>query len=374
MLGSRLRDHCTQTDESGSLIVRRQVAGTIARTATDRRWMVEHKLFDLGDLPLQKGFVLPGAKLGYATLGELNPAKDNVVLCPTWLTAAPSDTAQWMAGPGRVLDPERHFIVIPNLLAGGVSSSPSNTPPPFEKGRFPHVTTYDNVMAQHRLLTEELGIERIRLATSWSLGACQAYAWAALYPEMVEALAPISGSARTANYNKAFLVANRRAITSDPDWNDGFYGDKPPINGLKAMAAIYAGWGFSEPFYREELFRVFGAENVAEFIDFFWEAFYVKCDANDLLAQMWTWWYNDLGDHERFGGDFEAALGAISARTIILNAETDRYFPPVDSDYEASRIPNGESRPIPTDWGHMAPFNPEDQDFIDRALKELLAD
>jgi homoserine O-acetyltransferase len=89
---------------------------------------------------------------------------------------------------------------------------------------------------------------------------------------------------------------------------------------------------------------------------------------------MWTWWHNDLGDHPSFGGDFDKALFSITARTIILNAETDAYFPPVDSEYEVSRMWNAESRPIPTIWGHLAPFNPQDQAFIDTALRELLQD
>jgi len=333
---------------------------------------VEHKIFDLGDFALQKGSVLPDAKLGYVTLGELNAAKDNVVVCPTWFTATPSDTAMWMTGPDRALNPERWFIVIPNHFGAAVSSSPSNTPPPFDRGRFPHATTYDSVVAQQRLLTEELGVERIRLVASWSMGACQSYAWAALHPEMVDAIGPISGSARTANFNKVFLAGNIRAITSDPDWDDGFYGHKPPIKGAKAMAALYAGWGFSEPFYRQELFRAFGAADVDEFIELFWDQFFQKCDANDLLAQMWTWKNNDLGDHPEFGGDFEAALRAIRARTIIIQAETDSYFPPVDSEYEAQTIPGAELRVIPTIWGHIAPFNPEDQVVIDQALTELL--
>jgi homoserine O-acetyltransferase len=333
---------------------------------------MEHRIFDLGDFALQKGSVLPDAKLGYLTLGELNAAKDNAVLCPTWFTATPSDTAQWMTGPERAIDPAKYFVIVPNHFGAAVSSSPSNTPPPFEKGRFPYATAYDNIAAQHRLVTEEFGIERLKLVSSWSMGAAQTYAWAAMHPEMVAAAAPISGSARTANYNKVFLAGLRRAITSDPDFNDGFYTDKPPIKGVKVMAAIYAGWGFSEPFYREEVFRFFGASNVEEFIEYFWDAFFIKCDANDLMAQMWTWWNNDLGDHPDFGGDFEKALGAITARTIILNAETDQYFPPVDSEYEAQHIPGAEARPIPTIWGHLAPFNPEDQAFIDRALNELL--
>jgi homoserine O-acetyltransferase len=335
---------------------------------------MQHQTFELGDFALQKGSVLPDAKLGYGTLGELNDARDNAVLCPTWFTATPSDVAQWMTGPERAIDPGRYFVIFPNHFGAAVSSSPSNTPPPFEKGRFPRVTVYDNINAQHRLVTEHLGIERLRLVSSWSMGAGQTYAWAALHPEMVRAAAPISGSARTAHYNKVFLAGLRRAITSDPDFDDGFYGDKPPIKGMKVFASIYAGWAFSEPFYREEIWRFFGASDVEQFIDIFWDAFYLKNDANDLLAQIWTWWNADLGDHPNFGGDFEKALGSIQARTIILNGTLDQYFPPVDSDYEASHIPNAESRPIPGVWGHMAPFNPEDQAFIDGALRELLGD
>jgi homoserine O-acetyltransferase len=332
-----------------------------------------HAVFDLGDVQLQKGSVLPGAKLGYATVGTLNERKDNVVVCPTWFTATPADTVAWMTGPERALNPEEWFIVVPNHFGAGVSSSPSNTPAPFDRGRFPLVTTYDNVDAQRRLLDEVFGVERVRLVTSWSMGACQAYAWAARYPELVDAIAPISGSARTAHFNRVFLTGNQRAITSDPDWNDGFYTDKPPVAGIRVMAAIYAGWGFSEPFYREERFRGFGARSVAEFIEQFWDPFFLKCDANDLLAQMRTWITNDIGDHPAFGGDFDAALGAIRARTIVIQSELDAYFPPVDSAFECERIPDAELRVIPSVWGHMAPFNPQDQAFIDESLRELLA-
>jgi homoserine O-acetyltransferase/O-succinyltransferase len=334
---------------------------------------MEARIFELGDFRLQKGGrILPDAKLGYATLGELNAAKDNVVVCPTWFTATPADTARWMTGPERALNPEYWFIVIPNHFGGAVSSSPSNTPPPFDRGRFPHATVYDNVVAQHRLLTEGLGIERIRLVSSWSLGAFQSYAWGALHPEMVDAVATIAGSARTANLHKVLLKGQIRAITCDRDWNDGFYADKPPIKGIRAMAAVFAGWAFSEPFYRQELFRAFGAADVDEFIDVYWDAIFQKCDANDLLAQLWTSWHTDLGDHPNFQGDFDAALGAIQARTILIQPETDAIYPLVNSEYEASRIPNAELRVIPTIWGHLAPFYPEDQAFIDRALNDLL--
>lgn len=333
---------------------------------------MDSKIFELGDFQLQKGAVLPAARLGYLTLGELSAAKDNVIVCPTWFTGTPQDVVMWMTGEERAITPNEYFIVVPNHFGAAVSSSPSNTPAPFGKSLFPWATAYDNVAAQHRLLTEEFGIEKIRLVSGWSMGACQSYAWAALHPEMVEAIAPISGSARTARFNKVFLPGLRQAIVTDPDWNDGFYTDKPPVRGLKTFASIYAGWGFSEPFYREEAFTAFGAKDIEEFIEIFWEPFFLKCDANDLLAQMRTWYHNDLGDHPRFGGDFDAALGSIRARTLIMNSETDAYFPPVDSQYEAARIPGAQARPIPSVWGHLAPFNPEDQAFIDEGIRELL--
>ena len=101
-----------------------------------------------------------------------------------------------------------------NLLANGLSSSPSNIPAPVDRGRFPKVTIHDNVRLQHKLITETLGIERLLLVTGFSMGACQAFQWAAQFPDMVRAACPIAGSARTGNFNKVFLLALRRALDS----------------------------------------------------------------------------------------------------------------------------------------------------------------
>ena len=163
----------------------------------------------------------------------------------------------------------------------------------------------------------------------------------------------------------------RRALELDPVFADGFY-DRPPVRGLKAFAAIYAGWGFSEPFYRTAAYGQFNARNHEEFVEYFWEPFFVRCDANNLLSQLWTWQHSDISDNPAYGGDFERALGAIKARTIIVPSELDRYFPPVDSENEARHIPGASWRHIPSIWGHMALFNAADGAFIDQALKELL--
>lgn len=333
--------------------------------------MSDDQFFELGDFALQGGSVLPRAKLAYRTYGRLNEAKDNVIVFPTWFTAQPADVASVFVGTGRALDPDKYFIILPAHFGAGLSSSPSNTPEPYDRGRFPLVSTYDNIVAQHQLVTKKFGIDTIRLVGSWSMGACQAYAWAALYPEMVQNLAPINGSARTAHFNKVFLEGNIRALQGDPAYNFGYY-DRPLISGIKTMSAIYAGWALSEPFYRNEEYRVFGARDVEHFIEIFWEPFYLKNDANDLLAQLVTWRENDLGAHPNFGGDFERALSSITARTIIIQAELDRYFPPVDSDYEAQHIPQAEVRRLDSTWGHMMPFNPAALEIIDTTLRELL--
>ena len=166
---------------------------------------------------------------------------------PSWYTGTDADSEASLVGKDRALDPAKYFIILTNLLANGVS--PSNTAAPFEMGRFPKITLHDNVRLQHKLVTDTLGLQTLRLVTGCSMGACQAYKWAAQYPDLVRAGAPIAGSARTASNNKVFLSL-RRALELDPAFRAGFY-DRPPSGGLRAFAAIYAAWGLSEPFYRK---------------------------------------------------------------------------------------------------------------------------
>ncbi len=112
-----------------------------------------HEYLDLGNFELASGFVLPGARLAYKTMGTLSGAKDNAVLLPHMYTG----TAAFMqayVGPGRPLDPDRYFLILPAQFGDGFSSSPSNTPPPFDRGAFPPVAISDDVRAQHRLVTE----------------------------------------------------------------------------------------------------------------------------------------------------------------------------------------------------------------------------
>jgi homoserine O-acetyltransferase len=334
--------------------------------------MADYDVYDLGDIVLQAGITLRQAKLAYKTYGRLAPARDNVVVMPTFYAGQHTDTEPMMQA-GRALDPERYFIVVPNMLGNGLSSSPSNTPPPLERAAFPQVSLYDNVVCQHRLVTDHLGIKRIRLVVGFSMGAQQAFQWGALYPDVVQAIAPLCGSARTSPHNYLFLDGIKAALLADAAFADGWY-QSPPIKGLRAFSRVYTGWLASQDFFREAEYRKLGLASLEDAVRFF-EGYFLRRDANDLLAMLATWQHADISANPQHQGNLAAALGAIRARAIVMPCETDLYFRVRDNTLEVEQMPNAELRPIASIWGHLAAFgaNPPDNHFIDVALRELLA-
>jgi homoserine O-acetyltransferase len=334
--------------------------------------MADYDIFALGDLVLQSGATLWQAKLAYRTYGTLNDERDNAVLIPTFYAAHHTDVEPMMTA-GRAIDPAKYFVIVPNMFGNGLSSSPSNTPPPIDRAAFPHVTVYDNVVAQHRLVTEHLGIRRLRLVAGFSMGAQQAFQWGALYSDMLHAIAPICGSARTSPHNLVFLEGVKAALTADSAFEDGWY-RSPPTKGLIAFARVYAGWVYSQDFYREREYHKMGLASIEDVLRFS-EARYRQRDANDLLAMLWTWQHADISANARFNGDFTAALEAIEARAIVMPGQTDLYFRVRDNELEVAHMPHSELRPIPSIWGHAAGrgANSPDNHFIDAALKELLS-
>lgn len=333
-----------------------------------------HAVYRAGDLGLQSGEVLPAARLAYKTYGSLNAAKDNAVLLPTFYTGTHRRNEGFF-GPGRAIDPARHFVVSVNLFGNGLSSSPSNSPPPHDGPRFPEVTLYDNVACQQRLLQEEFGIERLRLVAGWSMAGCQSYQWAAQFPDRVDAILPFCASAKTSPHNVVFLEGVKAALLADAAWAGGDY-RSPPERGLRAFGRVYAGWAFSQTFYREGLYKSLGFETVEDLlVD--WENDHLQnWDANDLLAKLWAWQQGDVSANPLYGGDIRRALGAITAKAILIPCTTDLYFPPEDNEIEARFMPNAELRPFESPWGHCVatPGNePAFAAFLDAALNELLA-
>jgi homoserine O-acetyltransferase len=336
----------------------------------------DYEIFDLGDFTLSGGATLRGARLAYKTYGTLSDNRDNAIVYPTWYSGRHWDN-EWLIGDGMALDPARYFIVVPNMLGNGLSSSPSNMPPPYNGPRFPDVRVQDNVRAQHKLVTEHFGIERLVAVTGWSMGAGQTYQWAVSYPEMVPRILPFCGSARTSRHNIVFLEGVKGALTADAAWNHGWY-DEQPWLGLRAFARVYAGWGFSQAFYWQQEYKTMGYSSLEDFLVGFWEGFFLdRRDPNNLLTMLWTWQNGNVGatPGRGFDGDQVAALKTIKAKTIVVPALKDLYFPPEDEEFAVSHIPNAELRVIPGVYGHFAGggANPDDIKFIDDVLKELLA-
>ena len=336
--------------------------------------MHDYKTFDLGMFALKRGLTLPNAKLAYQTYGTLAPNKDNVILYPTSYGAQHSDI-DWLIGPGRILDPGRYFIIIPNQFGNGLSSSPSNLADPFGRGQNPVFTHWDNVQAQRRLLDEVFGIETLRLVYGWSMGGEQALHWGALFPNRVERIAALCTSARTSPHNKVFLEGIRATLKTDPAWRDGYFAEKP-VRGLRAFARVYAGWAQSQTFYRQELWRGMGFTSLEDFLVRGWEGNFMRRAGEDLLSMIETWMQSDISDNDIYKGDLAKALGSITARSVIMPSTTDLYFTTDDSEIETRQMPNATYRPITSVWGHRAGnpiMNPKDEAFIRAAVEELLA-
>jgi homoserine O-acetyltransferase len=327
----------------------------------------------VADLERQRGAALPDARLVYKTYGTLNADRSNAILYPTRFGGT-HEQNEFLIRPGFALDPDRYFIIVPNMFGNGVSSSPPNTPDPYGRGAFPDITIHDNVLFQHRLITGVLGIERFAMVVGWSMGAQQAFQWAALYPHMVPRLACLCGTAKTAEHNRVFLESLRAAIQADGTFMDGFY-DTPPLAGLRAVGRIYAGWAYSQDWYRAHAYEALDFENLDDYLTGYWDALYEERDANNIMVMTWTWIYNDISANDVFGGDLPAALNAIEAKTLLMPCMTDLYFRTADNEAELQHIRDGRLVEIPSIWGHMAGAGQHEPDtqFIDENLRALLA-
>jgi pimeloyl-ACP methyl ester carboxylesterase len=242
--------------------------------------MPDYETYSLGDFALQSGATLPGAWIAYKTFGSSNsPA----ILYPSWFSGSISDN-EWLIGEDKALSPKNYFIIITALFGNGQSISPSNS----KIAPFPKIALYDNVRAQHELLTQKLGISHLRLVTGWSMGGVQSFQWATQYPDFMDLVIPFCGSARTSLHNQVFLEGVKSALLAatrvtsagskegrveTAGKEDRSWTEEEKTVGLKAFGRGYGGWGFSQAFYRHKLYEKFyEAKDLEDFMVKFWEA------------------------------------------------------------------------------------------------------
>jgi pimeloyl-ACP methyl ester carboxylesterase len=214
---------------------------------------------------------------------------------PTHLVIAISDN-EWLIGEDKTLSPKKYFIVITALFGNGQSSSPSNKP---DLKPFPQVLFYDNVRAQHELVTKHLSIKHAFAVLGWSMGAGQTYQWGTQYPDFMDTIVPFCGSAKTSLHNQVFLEGVKSALLAAKGITSGGicqgeaskdYRNWTPEErevGLKALGRVYAGWGFSQSFYREKLYeKVLGFKDLDDFMVNFWEDWALKKDPENMLVNV----------------------------------------------------------------------------------------
>ncbi|KAI0456815.1 Alpha/Beta hydrolase protein [Xylaria acuta] len=346
--------------------------------------MAEFSVFNLGDFTLQSGATLRNAHIAYKTFGD--PSSPAIVY-PTWYSGLISDNV-WLLGEDMTLNPKKYFIIIPALFGNGQSTSPSNTPEPRP---FPQITVFDNVAAQYRLVTEQLGVKHVKAVLGWSMGAAQTFQWITQYPEFVDLAVPFCGAARCSLHNKVFLEGVKSALIAAKGVASGGVskGEATASSqyrawtieerevGLKALGRVYAGWGFSQTFYREKVYESYlGFKDLEEFMVGFWEAWALSKDPENMITMLDTWQSADCSNQDPYKGDFELAMKSIKAKTLVLPSKTDLYFPPEDSEYEVACMSPGVGNCIafPSIWGHWAGgpgTNKEDVKWLDEKLAVL---
>ncbi|EIM80480.1 alpha/beta hydrolase fold protein [Stereum hirsutum FP-91666 SS1] len=307
--------------------------------------------------------VIPDAVTAFKTYG--NPENPCIVF-PTCFGGKLA-RQDYMIGPEKALNPEKYYIVTLALFSNGESSSPSNTPTPYNGPYFPEVSYEDNIRAQHAVLTEHLSVKKVFCVVGFSMGAQQAYYWPVMYPEMVERFVVLCGSARTSPHNQCFIEGPKIALVSSKDFENGHY-KTTPQHGIRAFARVYSAWAYGQTWYRNKQYLYDGMyPDLNSFIRGNWEARFLDAwDANDMITLINTWQQGDVS-LIRHGGDLEKCLSEITAKGLIMPSKTDLYFPPEDSENEVSWMRNGaELAVIDTVWGHLAGggANSKDDEFI----------
>ena len=302
--------------------------------------------FPLGDFPLHSGEVLRGGRIHYHQLGALNAPKDNLVLLPTYYGGRGTGNRPWVDLPDSPLHGGEYCVVIPCLFGAGESSSPSNTAGAQGGPGFPLVTLADNVRAQRALLAARFGDACPRLVMGWSMGGMQAAQWARLYPEQVGSWFAVCATAGCYPHNRVFLEGVASALRADAAFAGGHY-VAPPARGLRAFATVYAGWAYSQAFYREGLYRRLGFDSIEALLEY-WVADHLAQDANDLLAQVRTW-----QSAEVIGACAHDAGKSVTGPGLFMPCVTDLYFTPEDARRDAGLL-GARLDVLQSDFGHVA--------------------
>jgi homoserine O-acetyltransferase len=295
--------------------------------------------FTIRDFAFSTGETL-AVTMHYRTIGQ--PSRDaqgrirNVVLVLHGTTGSGAqfirpDFAGELFGPGQLLDAATHFIVIPDNLGHGQSTRPSSG----LRAAFPRYGYRDMVIAQHRLLTEGLGVSHLRLVIGTSMGGMHAWMWGQMYPDFVDALMPLASlPTAISGRNRMWRKIAIDAIRTDPEWKNGNYTAQP--RGLRSAAGMLA-FVSSNPVLRQAEAPTMAAAD--KWLDAYVDNLVKTADANDVLYAIQASWDYDP----------EPGLATIKAPVLAVNFADDLVNPPELGILErlTPRVPRGRAVVMP---------------------------
>lgn len=336
--------------------------------------MPQHTFQYPGVFTLENREALHQPVIAYHTYGQLNAQKDNVVWVCHALTAN-SDVVDWwsgLVGPGKWIDPARHFIVCANMLGscygstGPTSVNPATGQPYYHS--FPQVTIRDMVQA-HVALRNHLGIERIALGIAGSLGGHQLLEWLLAEPTVFTHAALIATSARHSPWGIAFNESQRWAIEQDVTWQQNH--SKAGLEGLKLARAI------AMISYRSHAGYLQTQLDSPEKTDDFAASSYQRYQGEKLAKRFnaFSYWYlsKAMDSHNIARGrhdDVRQVLAQITTPVLALGIRTDLLFPISEQQYIARHVQQGQFVPIDSMYGHDGFLLEYEQ--IGRALQQFV--
>jgi homoserine O-acetyltransferase len=300
-----------------------------------------HQTLALGDLPLESGDIIRDFAISYVTHGKRSRNDDNIILVLTAIGST-HHRLDFLIGPGRPLDPDRHFIICADAIGNGLTTSPSNSLTQADLS-FPRFTIRDMVASQHRLL-EALDVKRLVAIVGASMGGMQALQWAVSYPDRMRTIVALVPMTRTRPWSAAMNEVARRILMMDPGFPSGPYGA-----GFEAWAALTRVVTNREPRALEAV----KTEAIPGLVDqAIATAIRMGPDPLDWIYQSWAYDAHDVGTSPGFGGDTAAALQTIKAPTLLLVPTLDLYNPIEDAVEAAALIPNAALVRLDSHAGH----------------------
>ncbi|MGQ0677155.1 MAG: alpha/beta fold hydrolase [Rhodospirillales bacterium] len=310
------------------------------------------------DFKFHTGETMAELRLNYRTIGE-HTGEPVLILHGTTGSGA-SMLSQAFAGelfgPGQPLDAAKYFIILPDAIGHGKSSKPSDG----LRAKFPRYNYEDMVAAQHRLVTEGMGVRRARLVMGNSMGGMHTWIWGVRHPDFMDALAPMAAQPTemsSRNWMMRRLIID--AIRNDPDWNGGNYTAQPKAFRIANVFFAIATNGGTLNYQKASPTRELADKLLDQRL-----AAPFNADANDFLYQ-----WDSSRDYNPSPG-----LERIKAALLAINSADDERNPPETGlmERELKRVKNAKLHLIPASEDTRGHGTTAMAKFYKQQLQELL--